>query len=130
MTEPYQTPPSLVDAEQRLNEALEELKQNLDGVEALSGIASAFSDASDANKAAVAAFLEASNSFEKSSAATSASLESLAQSIEKNQRGFSETLSGIRKELSSQNEKINLLRFLAIVPIALIAILLFLSFST
>ena len=81
MTEPYQTPPSLVDAEKRLNEALDELKQNLDGVEALSGIASAFSDASDANKAAVAAFLEASSSFEKSSAATSASLESLTQSI-------------------------------------------------
>ena len=130
MTEPYQTPLSLVDAEQRLNEALNELKQNLDGVEALSGIASAFSDASDANKAAVAAFLDASRSFEKSSAATSASLESLAQSIEENQREFSETLSGIREELSSQNKKINLLGFLAVVPIALIAILLVLSFGT
>ena len=130
MTESYQTPPSLVDAEKRLNEALDELKQNLDGVEAMSGIASAFSDASDANKAAVAAFLEASNTFEKSSAATSASLEFLAQSIEENQSEISETFSGIREELRSQNEKINMLRLLAIVPIALIAVLLFLSFKT
>ncbi len=137
MTEPYKTPPSLVAAEQRLNEALDELKHNLDGVEALSGIAGAFSDASNANKAAVAAFQEASSSFEKSSAATLASWESLAQRVVENQREFSETLSEIRGalteirgELSSQNKKINLLRLLTFVPIVLIAILLFLSFST
>ena len=130
MTEPYKTPPSLVAAEQRLNEALDELKHNLDGVEALAGIAGAFADASNANKAAVAAFQEASSSFEKSSATTLASLESLAQRVVENQRAFSETLSEIRGELSSQNKKINLLRLLAFVPIALIAILLFLSFST
>ena len=130
MTEPYKTPPSLVAAEQRLNEALDELKHNLDGVEALSGIAGAFSDASNANKAAVAAFQEASSSFEKSSATTLASLESLAQRVVENQREFSETLSEIRGELSSQNKKINLLRLLAFVPIILIAILLFLYFST
>ena len=130
MTEPYKTPPSLVAAEQRLNEALDELKHNLDGVEALSGIAGAFADASNANKAAVAAFQEASSSFEKSSATTLASLESLAQRVVENQREFSDTLSEIRGELSSQNKKINLLRLLAVVPIVLIAILLFLSFST
>lgn len=137
MTEPYETPPSLVDAEQRLNEALNKLKQNLDGVEALSGIVNAFSDASDANKATVAAFLEASRSFEKSSAATSESLKSLAQSIEDNQSQFDEALdtfddelSKIRGELSSQNEKINMLRIISFVPIAMIAVLLYLAFST
>ena len=124
MTESYQTPPSLVNAEQQLSEALDKLKQNLDGVEALSGIASAFSEASDANKTTVAAFLEASSSFEKSSSVISTSLESLAQSMEENQRKFSETLSGIREELSSQTGKINLLMFLAIIPIALIVLLL------
>ena len=137
MTEPYETPPSLVDAEQRLNEALNKLKQNLDGVEELSGIVNAFSDASDANKATVAAFLEASRSFEKSSAATLEALKSLAQSIEDNQSEFDEAigtfdddLSKIRGELNRQNKKINLLMLLSFVPIVLIAILLFLSFST
>ena len=130
MAEPYQTPPSLVDAEQRLNEALDKLTKGLEGVEALSGVASAFSDASHANKAAVAAFQEASSSFENSSAATLASLESLAQRVVENQRKFSKTLSEIRGELRSQNKKIYLLWLLTFVPIVLIAILLFLSFST
>ena len=130
MTEPYQTPPSLIDAEKRLNESLDKLTKGLEGVEALSGIAAAFSDASNANKEAVAAFQEASRSFEKSSAASLASLESLAQRVVENQREFSETLLEIRGELSSQNKKINLLGLLTFVPIILISILLFLSFST
>ena len=129
MAEIYQTPPSLVDAERRLNEALDELKQNLDDVEALSGVANAFSDASDANKAAVAGFLEASRSFETSLADTSASLKSLAQSIEESQREFSESLSRVRKELSDQNKKIDILKFLLFAPIVLIVILLVRSFS-
>lgn len=130
MAEPYQTPPSLVDAEQRLNETLGKLTKGLEGVEALSGIAKAFSDASHANKAAVAAFQEASSSFEKSSAAASVSLESLAQRVVGNQDEFSEALSEIREKLGSQNKKIILLGLLTSVPIVLIAILLFLSFST
>ncbi len=113
-----------------LSEALDKLTKGLEGVEALSGVASTVSDASDANKAAVAAFQEASSSFEKSSATTLASLESLAQRVVENQREFSETLSEIRGDLSSQNKKINLLMLLTFVPIALIAILLFLSFAT
>lgn len=120
MNEPYQTPPSLVDAEQKLSTALQDLEKNIDGVEELSGIASSFSEASEANRAVVSAFHEASNAYEKSSFDTLASLETLSSKIEENQNVFAETLVEIRGELNLQNEKISLLRFLSFIPIVLI----------
>jgi hypothetical protein len=130
MNEPYQTPSSLVDAEQQLDEALGKLTSSLEGVEALSDVASAFADASHANKAAVAAFRDASNSFAESSAATLASLDSIGQDVAKNQRKFSDALSEIRREQVSQNKKIALLRVLTLVTIVVLAALLVGSFAS
>jgi hypothetical protein len=128
MNESYQTPPSLIEAEQRLNAALKDLEENLDGVEELSGVASSFSEASEANKAVVAAFHEAATSYEDSSAATLATLNVLSKNIKDDQDKFSETLKEIRGELSHQSGKLNLIRILSLVPIVLMIGLITLSF--
>jgi hypothetical protein len=120
MNEPYQTPPSLVDIEEKLSTALQDLQQNLDGVEELTGIASSFSKASEANIAVITAFKDASNSYEKSSTVTMTALEVLSNKIKENQNEFSETLNEIRNELNFQKGKMGTLKILAFMPIILV----------
>ena len=106
MTDAYETPGSLIEAEKKLNSALDNLQQNLEDVESLSGIGEAFAAASNANKTTVEEFLKTSQAFGKSSAELVDSLDKTAEMIKKDNLATSRKIEQTSQEIPGLIEKL------------------------